>query len=77
MIFDNGWQFGTTKIMDYVSTLGCRARFTAVTHPQTNDQAKAAHKAILHGLQKKLDDAKGKWADELYGVLWALRTTEK
>ena len=36
-----------------------------------------ANKSILHGLQKKLDDAKGKWVEELYGVLWSLRTTEK
>ena len=38
MIFDNGWQFDTTKITDYLSTLGCQARFTAVAHPQTNDR---------------------------------------
>jgi len=35
------------------------------------------NKVILHRLQKKLDDAKGKWADELHGVLWYLRTMEK
>ena len=48
-----------------------------MAHPQTNSQAEAANKSILHGLQKKLGDAKGKWADELHGVLWYLRTTEK
>jgi len=35
------------------------------------------NKSILHGLQKKLDNAKGKWVDELQGVLWYLCTTEK
>jgi len=69
MIFDNGRQFDTTKITDYLSTLGCQAKLTAVAHPQTNRQAEVANKAILHGLQKKLDEAKGKWADVLHGVL--------
>jgi len=63
--------------MDYLHNLGCQARFTAVAHPQTNGQAKAANKSILHDLQKKLDHAKGKWADELHGVLCYLRTMEK
>jgi len=77
IIFDNGRQFDTSKLTDYLQDLGCQARFTAVAHPQTNGQAEAANKSILHGLQKKLDHAKGRWADELHGVLWNLRTTEK
>jgi len=28
-------------------------------------------------LQKKLDEAQGRWAEELHGVLWSIRTTEK
>ena len=36
MVFHNGRQFDTTKITDYLSTLGWQARFTAVAHPQTN-----------------------------------------
>ena len=63
--------------MNYPSNLGCQARFTTVAHPQTNGQAEAANKSILHGLQKKLDNAKVKWVDELHGVLWCLRNTEK
>ena len=31
----------------------------------------------MHGLQKKLEDAKAKWVDEIYDVLWSLRTTVK
>jgi len=77
MIFDNSRQFDTSQLTDYLHSLGCQARFTAVVHPQTNGQAEAANKFILHGLQKKLDHTKGKWADELHGVLWNLRTMEK
>jgi len=60
MIFDNGRQFDTAKITYYLCTLGCNAWFTVVAHPQTNGQAKAANMVILHGLQKKLDETKGK-----------------
>jgi len=48
-----------------------------MAHPQTNGQDEAANKSILHDLWKKLDTAKGKWVDELHGILWYLRTTEK
>jgi len=77
MIFYNSRQFDTSKVTDYVSTLGCQARFTTVAHPQTNSQAKATNNVILRGLQKKLGDAKYKWADELHRVLWSIRTIEK
>jgi len=77
MLFDNGRQFDTSKLTDYLHSLGCQAGFTAVAHPQTNGQAEAANKSILHGLQKKLDHAKGNWADKLPDVLWSLLTTEK
>lgn len=46
-------------------------------HPQTNGQAKIANKVILHGLQRKPNEAKRKWDEELYGVLWSIRTIEK
>ena len=36
-----------------------------------------ANKSILHDLQKKLHNAKGKRADELHGVLWSPHTTQK
>ena len=33
------------------------------------------NKVILSGLKKRLDDAKGKWVEELPHVLWMYRTT--
>ena len=35
------------------------------------------NKVILSGLKKKLDDAKGKWVEELPHVLWTYRTTPR
>ncbi|XP_065636049.1 uncharacterized protein LOC136070267 [Quercus suber] len=44
-------------------------------YPQGNSQAEAVNKVIVNGLKKRLDDAKGKWVEELPHVLWAYRTT--
>ncbi|XP_070007533.1 uncharacterized protein LOC142165402 [Nicotiana tabacum] len=35
------------------------------------------NKVIIQNLKKKLEDAKGKWINELPGVLWAYWTTKK
>jgi len=69
IIFDNGRQFDTNRLTNYLNSLGYQAQFTVVAHPQTNGQAEAANKSILQGLQKKLDDTKGKWVEELHSVL--------
>ena len=46
-------------------------------YPQSNGQAEASNKAMLNSLKKRLDSAKGKWVEELPGVLWAYRTTTR
>ena len=43
-------------------------------HLQTNGLAEAANKTILAGLKRRLEKAKGLWADELHAVLWAYHT---
>lgn len=35
------------------------------------------NKAIVDGLKKRLEGAKGKWAKELPNVLWAYKTTPR
>ncbi|XP_075636650.1 uncharacterized protein LOC142608876 [Castanea sativa] len=42
---------------------------------QGNGQAEAVNKVIVNGLKKRLDDAKGKWVEELSHILWTYRTT--
>ena len=44
-------------------------------YPQGNGQAETVNKVIVNGLKKRLDDAKGKWVEELPHVLWTYRTT--
>ena len=43
-------------------------------YPQGNGQAEAINKVIINGIKKRLDDAKGKWVEELPHVLWTYRT---
>jgi len=37
----------------------------------------STNKQILFGLKKRLDAAKGTWAEKLSAILWSIRTTEK
>ncbi|RDX85862.1 hypothetical protein CR513_32889, partial [Mucuna pruriens] len=40
-----------------------------------NGQAEAANSVILRGLWRRLEEAKGRWAEELPQVLWSYHTT--
>ncbi|XP_020985456.1 uncharacterized protein LOC110274721 [Arachis duranensis] len=72
---DNGTQFTDSTFRSLVASMKIKHQFTSVEHPQSNGQAEAANKVILAGLKKRLQEAKGAWAEELPQVLWAYRTT--
>ena len=55
--------------------MGITNRYSTPTYPQGNGQAEAVNKVIVSGLKKRLDDAKGKWVEELPHVLLTSRTT--
>ena len=57
--------------------MGITNRYSTLAYPQGNGQAEAVNKVILSGLKKRLDDAKGKWVEELPHVLWTYRTTPR
>ncbi|XP_056860098.1 uncharacterized protein LOC130508553 [Raphanus sativus] len=46
-------------------------------HPQSNGQAESTNKTVVNMLKKCLEDAHGRWAEELHRVLWVYRTTPK
>ncbi|CAJ2674998.1 unnamed protein product [Trifolium pratense] len=75
VITDNGTQFTDKKVREFMAKIGTTQHFTSVEHPQTNGQAEAANRVILRGLKRRLDEAKGKWTEELHSVLWSYRTT--
>ena len=75
LISDNGFQFDSKAFRQYYSDLGIKNRYSTPAYPQGNGQVEAVNKVIVNGLEKRLDDAKGKWVEELPHVLWTYRTT--
>ena len=70
LISDNGFQFDSKTFRKYCSDLGIKNRYSTLAYPQGNGQAEAVNKVIVNGLKKRLEDAKGKWVEELSHVLW-------
>ena len=77
LISDNGLQFDSKMFRKYCGELGIINRYSTPAYPQGNGQAEAVNKVIVSGLKKRVDDAKGKWVEELPHVLWTYRTTPR
>ena len=77
LISDNGLQFDSKAFQRYSRELGIRNGYSTPAYPQGKGQAEATNKVIVSGLKKRLDDAKGKWVDELPHILWTYRTTPR
>ena len=75
LISYNGLQFDSKMFRGYCNELGITNKYSTLAYPQGNEQAEAVNKVIENGLKKRLDDAKGKWVEELPHVLWTYRTT--
>ena len=75
LILDNGLQFDSKSFRRYCCNLGIMSRYFIPAYSQGNGQAEVVNKVIVNGLKKRLDDAKGKWVEELPHVLWTYRTT--
>ena len=75
LISNNSLQFDSKSFMRYCCDLGITNRYSTPAYTQGNGQAEAVNKVIVNGLEKRLDDAKGKWVEELSHVLWTYQTT--
>ena len=71
----NGPQFDRRVYRDFCQELKIRNLYSTPLYPQSNGQAEASNKTLLTALKKWLDSAKGRWVEELAGVLWVYRTT--
>ena len=69
LISDNGLQFNNKMFRRYCGELEITNRYSTPGYPQGNGQAEAVNKVIVNGLKKRLDNAKGKWVEELPHVL--------
>ena len=72
LISDNGLQFDSKSFRRYYCELGIINRYFTPAYPQGNGQAETVNKVIVSGLKKMLDDAKGRWVEELPHVLWGV-----
>ena len=77
LISDSGLQFDSKSFKRYCYDLGITNRYSTPAYSQRNGQAEAVNKVIVNGLKKRLDNAKGKWVEELSHVLWSYRTTPR
>ena len=77
LISDNGLQFDSKAFRGYCCDLGIKNKYSTPAYAKGNGQAKAVNKVIVNGLKKRLDDAKGKWVEELSHVLWTYWTTPR
>ena len=77
IVSDNGPQFDSRVYWDFCQELKIRNLYSTPGYSQSNDQAEASNKTLLTALKKRLDSAKGKWVEELPGVLWAYKTTAR
>ena len=75
LISNNGLQFDSKTFRKYYSDMWIKNRYSTPAYPQGNGQAEAVNKIIVSGLKKRLDDAKGRWMEELPHVLWTYQTT--
>nr|XP_025638006.1 uncharacterized protein LOC112733303 [Arachis hypogaea] len=75
IIFDNGRQFTDNKLGSFLKNFNIKHHFSSVEHPQTNGQAEAANRVILQAIKKKLNNAKGEWAELIPEILWGYNTT--
>ena len=69
IVSDNGPQFDNRVYRDFCQELKIKNLYSTPRYPQSNGQAEASNKTLLTALKKRLDSAKGKWVEELPGVL--------
>ena len=77
LISDNGLQFDSKAFRRYCCEQGITNRYSTPAYPQGNRQAEASNMVIVNRLKKRLDDAQGRWIEELLHVLWAYRMTPR
>ena len=74
IVSDNEPQFDSRVYRNLCQELKIKNLYSTARYLQSNGLVEASNKTLLIALKKRLDSAKGKWVDELPGVLWANRT---
>jgi len=64
-VSNNGTQFASQQLGKLCSEVGIKQVFASVEHPQTNGQVESVNRILLRGLKRRLEKAKGTWAEEV------------
>ncbi|XP_074323640.1 uncharacterized protein LOC141660545 [Apium graveolens] len=76
LVSDNGPQFVGSDFEAYLKELGIKHKRASVAHPQRNGQVEVTNRTILRGLEKRLEESKKTWPEELPKVLWVINFDE-
>ena len=77
IVSDNETQFNSGPFREFYSGFGIQNYYSMPAYPQSNGRAEVSNRIVLVGINKRLEEAKGKWTEELFNVLWAYRTTPR
>lgn len=77
LVLDKAKNFDNGIVKELCHPIGIKVNFVSVYHPQSNGADKNANGQIFRTIKKiRLDQKKGKWAEELPGIVWSHNTTE-
>uniref|UniRef100_A0A803Q7W8 Integrase catalytic domain-containing protein n=1 Tax=Cannabis sativa TaxID=3483 RepID=A0A803Q7W8_CANSA len=65
IVADNGPQFINNKFRSFCERWKIKLIFSTPGYPQSNGQAESSNKVIINNIKKRLESAKGRWAQEL------------
>ncbi|XP_022030759.1 uncharacterized protein LOC110931682 [Helianthus annuus] len=77
LVTDNGKQFAKKPFSVWCKEYRINQVFSSVAYPQSNSQVERTNRSIVEGIKTRLGRYESNWLEELPGVLWAIRTTEK
>ncbi|XP_057790920.1 uncharacterized protein LOC131008033 [Salvia miltiorrhiza] len=69
LVSDNGSQLTGKMIEEFCHRMDIVHRFVFVAYPPANGQVELTNRIICEWLKKRLEKSKGRWAEELDGVL--------
>ena len=75
IISNNGTQFDCKSFEELYEGHGIEIKFSSPVYSQAKGQVEVTNRTLLSSLKKRLDDAKGNWAEELASGLSAYRTS--
>lgn len=75
IVSNNGTHFTSDMVIGIFLDLEVHIKFVYILHLHANGKKESANKVIMKGLKKKLNDAKGLWAELLYKILWSYHFT--